>query len=537
MKYIGEKVVTISSELYEAGQPPIGNPFAGCGKIVFGDQFIGRRRLQQIITASVSDPNAATNIAIIGMPHVGKSSLLWHCLMHNRQTHWAKHLIPVWIAVGQIRDPVEFIKMLVRGFDDEWRRLSRVFPEQLDAGTLEERDRALDASTWQELLGHTSRFFEDVHSIGWRPVFILDEFDYIRTVFREATWAFQAIRELAYNPNYGVSYAIASRRPIHEIESQAGGVSNFDNIITKYHLARFDHDESLASIRRLSTVNLTLSESDEKIIQAYTGNHPYLIGMVCRYLAEQHLLGIPVSSMQACSWSGVGVSTNDLYSQLRDFLTDIDRLKPLLEIIFGPQLHVSAEDCDLLKSYGLIESNASADDSFRTFNYGFETFLRGVEHQVDLWPLWNQTERALRILLTNGFQVRYGDQWVNSLKQVRPTISGILESCASLREKEVRISNAPPNSNLLDFTEPRDLWPLLSCHWQDMFLPVLGEDKAYWQKRFETIVSVRRPLAHSREQVSNGKRLEAEGICRQIMTCIQKAKNTYVVKTENESLP
>ena len=55
--------------------------FERTGQIIYGDRFIGRNYEINEIRKFVVDNRA--NVAIVGMPRIGKSSLAWQALMSN----------------------------------------------------------------------------------------------------------------------------------------------------------------------------------------------------------------------------------------------------------------------------------------------------------------------------------------------------------------------------------------------------------------------------------------------------------------------
>ena len=73
------------------------NPFSHYGRIVCGDNFIGRqeaiRTIQQRIINS-PDPGC---LAIIGAPRIGKSSLAYHTLIYPRNNLLKQRIISIRI--------------------------------------------------------------------------------------------------------------------------------------------------------------------------------------------------------------------------------------------------------------------------------------------------------------------------------------------------------------------------------------------------------------------------------------------------------
>ena len=59
------------------------NPFADYGSIVRGDRFVGRKKELNTIKQRVLGPNYG-NLAIMGLPRIGKSSLAWEGILERK---------------------------------------------------------------------------------------------------------------------------------------------------------------------------------------------------------------------------------------------------------------------------------------------------------------------------------------------------------------------------------------------------------------------------------------------------------------------
>lgn len=82
--------------------------FKGTGKIVFGDRFVGRTNALRQIRNRVVEGHG--NISVIGMPRVGKTSLVWECLMTDRSRLVGDYkLIPVFIESASVASEFEYI--------------------------------------------------------------------------------------------------------------------------------------------------------------------------------------------------------------------------------------------------------------------------------------------------------------------------------------------------------------------------------------------------------------------------------------------
>ncbi|HXG19790.1 MAG TPA: Swt1 family HEPN domain-containing protein [Methylomirabilota bacterium] len=140
-----------------------------------------------------------------------------------------------------------------------------------------------------------------------------------------------------------------------------------------------------------------------------------------------------------------------------------------------------------------------------------------IERQVDLWPVWRETEIALRNLITAAMLEQYGDQWIDKLEKARPNLKPIFERCREAQQKEEGSFGSRASRNLIDFTYPQDLFAIIFAEWHT-FKPKLKKDKNYWDQRAQLLTKIRNPLAHNRDEVLyEHERQIAEGYCKEIL--------------------
>ena len=96
----------------------LNNPFADFGGIVHGDRFIGREDSINKITERVLGPTYG-NLAIMGLPRVGKSSLVWHAIMDRKEELVEIKTIPIFFEAGSCMSSKEFFKKMVTLLYDE----------------------------------------------------------------------------------------------------------------------------------------------------------------------------------------------------------------------------------------------------------------------------------------------------------------------------------------------------------------------------------------------------------------------------------
>ncbi len=494
------------------------NPFSDYGSIVYGERFINRRDGIQTVENRVIRPSEPGNLAIIGDCRIGKSSLVYHSIMMRKNELLKEKRIPIWINLATFDQASTFFRALVTSSYDEMESLGWLTDMiKLTA------DRALqDEVSWSEGYGRIQRYFEKVRQAGMRIIIILDEFDHARYLFKGDVSGFQGLRELSYRPEWRVTFITTSRRSLKSIELQTKAISTLEGIFQNHYLGMFDERALEEYFARLSSsCGINITPQIKEGILFHCGGHPYLLGMLGYEIIELFRETNTVNVNQAVK--RVEQSFIHHYEHMLDVLNEDGSLGKVLQILFGPVIDAHPTDAEELQRYGLI--HPTSQGNYMAFSEHFQTYLKMIGRRVDLWPLWRETEIALRRLVTEKMVNQYGEQWVDKLSKARPNLKPILERCAEAQQKEENNFGSRASQNLLDFTYPRDLFDIIFAEWA-MFKDILGKDKNYWDQRAQLLSKIRNPLAHNREQsLYDYERKIAEGYCREIVSIITSSKN------------
>jgi len=95
-------------------------------------------------------------------------------------------------------------------------------------------------------------------------LFILDEFDHARHLFKGDISGFQGLRELSYRPEWRVTFITTSRRSLRDIELQTRAISTFDLIFHKHYLGMFNESDTQEYFARLSSVGIEINPYSER---------------------------------------------------------------------------------------------------------------------------------------------------------------------------------------------------------------------------------------------------------------------------------
>ncbi len=105
------------------------NPFAEKGRIVTGKNFIGRFKGLKTIANTVTDLPMPNNLAIIGYPRIGKSSLAMQTIIQKKECLLEENKIAIWMDFSGFSTREAFFKYLVRYSFDSLKRYSMVDDE------------------------------------------------------------------------------------------------------------------------------------------------------------------------------------------------------------------------------------------------------------------------------------------------------------------------------------------------------------------------------------------------------------------------
>lgn len=487
------------------------NPFADYGIVVRGDRFIGRSESLKVIENRSIRPKQPGNLAIIGEPRIGKSSLVYKAVLDRKRELTKKNFLPVWINLANYDHPNMFFRSLVTETLEEMKWLSE--PVEKSARLALE-----DQLSQTEGYRRIQKFFEKIKQAGFRVLFILDEFDHARHLFKGRVSDFQRLRELSYRPEWRVGFITTSRRSIKDIETQTGAISTFDGIFHKHYLAMFEDKEVEEYCDRLLSVGVSLSSEDKERINFYCGHHPYLLEMLGYEIAEifRDEQKTDVEKAAYCaSQAFLGQ-----YDRMISLLKEDNSLNKMIQILFGPVFDVKQTDVDEFLRYGLIKS-ASEEESYVAYSSHFHLFLNMVGRDIDLWKTWQDTEKALRQLVATVMIERYGENWIDRRERKLPKLKTVFDSCRKAQQSEIRTFKSRASQNLLDFTYPGELFVIIFAEWENFKL-IFGKDKGYWAQRSQLLSKVRNPLAHNRDQVIHDyERQIAEGYCNEILSLVK----------------
>lgn len=347
------------------------NPFADCGLPVFGQRFVGRGEQLKLINQYVIGPNSGGNLAIIGLPSIGKSSLIRQFLHCHESKMISKRVLPLELTVATLPDSKEFFLALINQPLRELERLSMLDSASrlYDAG-LKARKAIEEHEQSNEAQKEIEEFFKTLKDEQWKCLFVLDQFDYASKLFRDVSWPFQ--RLLSLLDNRLIFVVTISKRPIKEIEQAAKGLSDLPRRLTPEYLPMFSSSDVDEVFKRFAHMGDAVSENFRERAIAFCGGHPYLLDMFCARFADQMIVKSSIDLDDFCRSDKVLQYFDSCYKQIIDWLNEIGRLPKLLEVARGSQGAVPREDLNYLARYDLIKEERG---QYVLFSEHFKNYL------------------------------------------------------------------------------------------------------------------------------------------------------------------
>lgn len=508
------------------------NPFRSVGKVVTGDLFIGREKETSNLKNRVLGYPLA-NASIVGLPRVGKSSLMKNTLIEQADELWeTQRCIAVWYTFKDYSDegvdsrPEDAFIDIMQTVEHALKKKGLVFP---DANEYIKR-ASKPGIRYLQLCTEVSFFFDVITEANdIRVVICIDEFDYSKDVFSRGHY--QLLRHISDDfPK--VAIVTTSRRSILDIEKDSGGGSSFYETCDNIYLKPFS-DEEVELQRCLAG---DISDEDRELLDDACGNHPYLNALVL----NEYCQGQDMESSIDESYQDILSYYNRLFQRVlkRDHLDD-----KVINVYSGFLDAVSQDEEEyILKRYGLFKAVAqdSADSStdMKQYDYvpfckSFDEYMRQLYRKNPYKVVWPKAERGIKLMISDSLRKVYGENHSDWLKPVEAIIVKNFSTKKFpnkhyndlVNQMENELVHYPENgsSNIIDQLYPKDFVYFISELWNNGINTVLGHDLAYWTERLDFIASkVRNPEMHSRLLLDDETKQKATIICKEIIDCAEK---------------
>lgn len=429
-----------------------GNPFANYNGRVEYSRFVGRRK---ICTAICERALQGGSVSIVGLPRIGKTSILQHCFIDKQKELFEEGCITVSLSAyvrgeNQAERSLLLWKNIIEAIYDALKPIRRyTSPDDLETiWALEDIDEeyqkrdSKDINTITNALPKILKIIKE--ELCKKIVICIDEFQNVEEYFEKSDFA--TIRHIS--DNLLAAFVVASRKSIEVIElcCQNHDSSYFYNTFKEFVISVFSKedeqeywDKNIGSI----PVSHEFRTPYIDIVKYFSGSHPCLLNLV-NYQALEILKVKNGIGKEDLENSLVLSLEKDLNYQVK-LLKEEGLLNTAIKVIKGPFSIKDKNKLQRLSEIGFIK-HISAAEKYEMFNmevgptfpletnlsesnkYGYVcfsnylTYLFFQKYQPEDLPyyqLWDRTENKLRELLLYYVKEKYGDDSLQILSNFK----------------------------------------------------------------------------------------------------------------------
>ncbi|MBO5630492.1 MAG: hypothetical protein J5965_15620 [Aeriscardovia sp.] len=509
------------------------NPVADYGGIVCGSRFVGRKgELQQIQQRVLGQSYG--NLAIMGLPRIGKSSLAWQAIMEKKEFLLEEKTLPVFFQVGSCDSAEVFYKQFVCYIHDE---LEFICDDErynkFSSKILAELQQANEKSV---IIPLVQKYFKLVKRLGYKIVYVLDEFDSVQSFFSVAD--FQTLREISTKPDTKICIVTCSRKTIQEIESKDGAISNFYGTFSEIRLGMFSNEDMKEYWERLSYAN-EITQEYKDYVQFCIGCHPYLLDMYNDYCFRHNVFFTNINEIEE-----IRIQLWHQFRTIQDTLANEGLLDKAIQLVLGPAYNVTKLEEERLLKFQFIKKvdneekvrvlgrliGPAADErgmSYMCFSDYFTVYFdRQHWESIDYWPLWTETEKSIRRIIKTYIKDKFSDDWETEIFAKYGSSQNWSKQFELVKGTRKSSQAIFPNAseNLIDYTMSREMYNVfMAPAWGEWFQQVFVGNKKDWATKFNYLADIRNPMAHNnREFISQEQITLATQYCEEIKRTIEE---------------
>lgn len=301
------------------------NPFV-YGRPVQPEKLVGRERPINTVFSRVSNGEST---AIVGQPHIGKSSLLKYVAhRENRKARLGERaLSQVWTEFDCHALPAHYHPK------DFWKRILRPIPDEFREPEIDRRLAELSAADYDSF--ELADFFRHLAERGLQVVLVLDELESLmhHPNFNRVEF-FGTLRSCAVHTG-GLALIVASRLSVSEINRLAKTYgSPFFNIGPDVKLQPLSENE----VDRLLDIMLAGSETrfgtfERQYVHRVAGGHPYLVQAAAASLYDAMEDQKPIEQRVATASALLAERSEAFFDDVWDCLTSEARIAVVLLVL------------------------------------------------------------------------------------------------------------------------------------------------------------------------------------------------------------
>jgi hypothetical protein len=499
------------------------NPFGDYGGVVSGARFIGRNREIEIIQNRLLGCNYG-NIAIMGLPRIGKSSLAWNSIITLKEKLIHKKILPVWISFGEYSS-------LNDVFQEVFLELLEMLADSNElvahlASIIKSFNKASNQIESRRFIKKTLKYLK---SNGFRLILVLDEFDNAQNILD--LHDFQFLRETSNNPDTKLALLTISRKTIQELEPDNGTLSNFYQIFTDLRLKLFNQNDQDDYWNRVRQNGIEVSQKYISLTKYYCGSHPYLLDAfnheVFNKISQTETNLEKISELVI---KELNLKMLNEYESIIKLMRDEGLERMLMQMIVGPVYDITQRDVEKLLKYDIVSMTSTG--KYSSFSEYFNNYLLLKSNTIDIWPLWSEVENEIRLIIKMNIAEKYGDHWEDLYIKQNKQRGGesFIQDKRDMKLRNKKSFGEKASDHLVDYTYPMDMFDrFIALDWS-WYSAIFDKQKNDWKPIFEHLGKIRNPLAHNNPNfLSDSDRNIAEGYCKVILERINKWKTKDII--------
>ena len=493
-----------------------GNPFKDYGSIVYGNRFIGRRHeLRQLRQRVLPREGIGGNFAIIGLPRIGKSSLMWQGVMQQEEELLGQNTIVVWYTASKVHDTYLFLRGVCKDIISKTMRLANNALSSFLAEKKTDLKNAYNKESVKEII---EELLKELTFRRIKVVLLIDEFDAVQSYMTEDDFGF--LRTITYEPDRKIVIVTTSRKTISDIETISGSVSNWQGTFDILRLGMFDED-SLDEYWQWTKdhkppFEVTDSYTNDAI---YTvGAHPFLLD----FYNYHHWLQAEDKCMEDDN-HGFEIQLKNLFGTMQGTLAKENLLNAAIQLVVGPVMDATHSLSTMLEAYNFIMKTTIDEKADLLGNHYGVRYLNGqaficfspylttlfaYQHLFDIpyWAEWQETEVLVRGVIKKYVE-SLGPDWEQKLLTRFADDKSWTDNYKALKSLRSRSLKRFPNAtqNLIDYTLPANMYSMfIGPAWGEFFANVFlggggnrSGNRDEWRQKFQFLAEVRNPIAHS----------------------------------------
>lgn len=514
------------------------NPFASPTEEAIGVDFIGRKSVLKRMHEYVLNSDKISNYHIVGLPRIGKSSLLKAFKTMVQDNHYSHDLVVFYVSLDECDNSNDMWRIIGKGIRKELKKqfhLSNKYANFIDELELEDVD---ENKIDYEYVCSVARCMK---SSGFLGLILIDEFDNFSSIATRGTVG--QVRTLFSSSEYALRAVVVSRRMVERIEKEVEGALNSNvsilapTFVNGCKLKAFDKDdmkEYWASIEE--KIGSVVSKRYKKEVDYYVGTHPCLLNILNgSYWAEEEL------KEYICDDTMTLKLSEELINKLNDSFSwavwrDMEKwqlLRSLILSTWGPDDEIPSNEMSELERYGIIDKTESLSEPNGPIRIAvsryFTDWMNLKRYVLPFGDEWSKAEGNMRKIvkcfcddmyqgsessMISHLETKNADTFEKNIEP-RFTAKGRFDAMKNKMNKAI---NKYPDmsSSVIDYSDPSDLPEIFFKREWSWFQQIFSNTWEEWREKFATMNEIRNIKLHNNPGVPQVRIELAKKYCHEV---------------------